>query len=130
MKRLIPKFKFKWLDSFLKFTKFPWKIKCPWIFYGDFTAITLKFVIFYKKDLPNWLTKHEMAHYYQQKKLGFGRFLYRYLKEFFVNFKRLWPLQKEEKFIKRIAETWFLAYWNISFEEEARKVQFLEDKES
>lgn len=73
-------------------------------------AITFGKRIYYIKpesEVSDTLRKHEMAHVAQYRELGFIRFLYRYLKEYF--------------YYRRKGLKHFDAYYQISFEKEARK---------
>lgn len=55
--------------------------------------------------LPDQVINHELIHVAQQKRLGYFKFYYRYLKEWLHNHRQY--------------KDWTMAYRNISFEKEA-----------
>ncbi|MDQ3130232.1 MAG: hypothetical protein M3Q99_05660 [Acidobacteriota bacterium] len=75
-----------------------------------------------QKKLPEDLVVHEIMHVIQYKKVGFVKFLYKYLRDYWVN------LRKKEKWNAASRRT---AYLEIPFEIEARDAaqKFLEWKE-
>jgi hypothetical protein len=77
----------------------------------DFEAITLKPFIISKKILSTRMFVHEFTHLRQQEYDGLIKFCIKYLWEWFKNFF----FKKETRF------NFFEAYWNISYEIEARE---------
>jgi len=78
------------------------------------TAVTFGHHVFYAIDsslITNRLRMHEMVHIEQYNTLGFFRFLYRYIKEYYL--------------LRRQGFDHFNAYLNISFEKEAREKEIL-----
>ncbi|MBA2736997.1 MAG: hypothetical protein H0U50_09460 [Pyrinomonadaceae bacterium] len=72
-----------------------------------------------QKKLPEELVVHEIMHVIQYKKAGFGKFLYKYLRDYWSNLrkKRKWDSASRRN-----------AYLEIPFEIEAREAakRFLE----
>jgi hypothetical protein len=94
----------------------------PFYVHGDPPAYTEGNHIFFKKGSydPNSVTGlaaigHELTHTRQAAQLGFTRFAKRYLQEYFEN--------------RAAGMNDFDAYWNISFEIEARKVEAIIKKD-
>jgi hypothetical protein len=77
----------------------------------DFNAITLKPFIIAEKVLSKRMFVHEFTHLRQQEDDGLIKFCIKYLWEWFKNFF----FKKETRF------NFFEAYWNISYEIEARE---------
>jgi len=66
-----------------------------------------------KKSLPESLVAHEIAHVLQYEREGFFKFLYKYLRDYRRNLKKVSKLDFESR---------HRAYLNIPFEIEAREV--------
>jgi hypothetical protein len=80
------------------------------------TAVTLGRHVLYAIDskmITHRLRTHEMAHIEQYKALGFFRFLYRYIKEYYL--------------LRKQGYDHFNAYLNISFEIDAREKEILNE---
>ena len=82
---------------------YPWWLR-PWLMRGVI-AITLGRTIFLRGACDDRLLRHELVHVRQVRQLGLLRFLWRYMTEFLVHFRR-------ERNVTR-------AYRCISFEVEA-----------